>query len=65
MHNIDYSIAHARARGTYSYEIKFLQLKENLYYSQKKLYFKNYPVHGSFILFSLILLHFSIQLTPT
>ena len=34
-HNIDYSMAHARARGTYFYKIKFLRLKENLYNSQK------------------------------
>ena len=35
MYNIDYSIAHVRARGTYFYEIKFLQLKEILYNLQK------------------------------
>ena len=35
MYNIDYSIAHARARGTYFYKIKFLRLKENSYNSQK------------------------------
>ena len=35
MHNIDYSIAHAHARGTYFYEKKFLRLKENFYYLQK------------------------------
>ena len=35
MYNIDYSIAHARAHGTYFYEIKFLRLKENSYNSQK------------------------------
>ena len=35
VYNIDYSIAHARARGTYFYEIKFLRLKENSYNSQK------------------------------
>ena len=35
MHNIDNSIAHARARGTYFYDIKFIQLKENSYNSQK------------------------------
>ena len=35
MHNIDNSIAHARARDTYFYDIKFIQLKENSYNSQK------------------------------
>ena len=33
MYNIDYSIA--RAHGTYFYEIKFLQLKENSYNLRK------------------------------
>ena len=35
MHNIDNSIAHARARGSYFYDIKFIRLKENSYNSQK------------------------------
>ena len=35
MYNIDYSIVHARARGTYFYKIKFLRLKENSYNLQK------------------------------
>ena len=35
MYNIDYSIAHVRARGTYFYKIKFLRLKENSYNLQK------------------------------
>ena len=35
MHNIDNSIARARARGTYFYDIKFIRLKENSYNSQK------------------------------
>ena len=29
MYNIDYSIAHAHARGTYFYEIKLFRLKKN------------------------------------
>ena len=35
MHNIDNSIAHARAHGAYFYDIKFIRLKENSYNSQK------------------------------
>ena len=35
MHNIDNSIAHACACGTYFYDIKFIRLKENSYNLQK------------------------------